>query len=559
MKFKKTLLLNIALALLISTLVVSFSGHSVLRRMKLTGLDYLFRLSGATYHNPNIVIIQINDENIEKIGRWPWDRQWYAAITRALNAFGVKYIYFDILFAEPAIEEDDDVFAAAIEEAGNVYLPFVFQEGSTDVENAIYPLDKFASHARGMGSINIFPDIDGTSREIPIFFEGDGKIYPHVSLKIAMDYMDMDIEKIDPDQMVISNPSREIKIPLVDRNEIVVNWAGRWEKTFRHYSFFEILMAYNNMLAGRAIDIDLKPLRGSICLVAVTAVGLCDIKSICVQPEYPGVGIVATVISNILEKNFLVPSAFWLNCLLIYLFGVIPFLFVTGERPLRGVLSVILTAVVFFYVVLLLFKRNFWLDYSMPLFALFASYLSVSTLDFIYVSIERGRFFQLAVTDGLTGLTNIRQFKMVLKDECSAVKAEPGKRFCVVMIDVDHFKEFNDTYGHGEGDLILKGIADVLKGSVRSSDLVARYGGEEMIVLLRNSTLDNAMNVAEKLRENIEKTPLAGKERTYRITISLGVARYRKMDDEDTISKRADQALYKAKNSGRNCVKTIEE
>src|SRR3989338_9183339 len=126
-------------------------------------------------------------------------------------------------------------------------------------------------------------------------------------------------------------------------------------------------------------------------------------------------------------------------------------------------------------------------------------------------------------------------------------KPDPSKKFAIVMSDVDHFKHFNDTYGHQVGDLVLKSVASVLKNSVRALDVTARYGGEEMIVLLRGTPLDNALATAEKIRKNVETNQVKDEKNTYNVTISLGVASFKAGDDVDGMIKRADDALYKAK------------
>ena len=148
---------------------------------------------------------------------------------------------------------------------------------------------------------------------------------------------------------------------------------------------------------------------------------------------------------------------------------------------------------------------------------------------------------------------------MLLKTECLMAKASPEKQFAVVMTDVDHFKKFNDTYGHAIGDLVLRSLAKMMQSSVRASDVVARYGGEELIILLRGASLDNAMGIAEKVRANIEAMVMeSDKGDKYQCTISLGVAYFNVQDDENTVVKRADDGLYKAKESGRNKVETLD-
>ena len=213
---------------------------------------------------------------------------------------------------------------------------------------------------------------------------------------------------------------------------------------------------------------------------------------------------------------------------------------------------------VYLFVSYALFRSNILIDFVPQFLGLLSSHLIVETYNFIRISVERQTFFTMSITDGLTGLYNIRYFKMLLQTDLMLAGVDRNKKLAIVMSDVDHFKKFNDTYGHQVGDLVLKGVANVLKGSVRSYDIVARYGGEEMIILLRGSSLDDAMTIAEKVRKNVEHCIVKDPANTYKVTISLGVSFFQQGDTVDSIIKRADDGLYKAKTSGRNCVSTVQ-
>jgi diguanylate cyclase (GGDEF)-like protein len=207
---------------------------------------------------------------------------------------------------------------------------------------------------------------------------------------------------------------------------------------------------------------------------------------------------------------------------------------------------------------LLLFQGGVWLDFSLPLLGLALSSFSIGTYNFVRVAMERQNFLKMSITDGLTGLYNIRYFKMLLETETLMAKHDLTKKFAIIMSDVDHFKHFNDTYGHQVGDLVLKETANILRASVRSSDIVSRYGGEEMIVLLRGSSLKDGLSVAEKIRKTVEDHRIKNETQIYNITISMGVAIFKAGDTVEMIIKKADEALYQAKESGRNRVATLE-
>lgn len=561
MKPKSKLLINIGVAFVISSVVVLLSTQGIFKRAEAAGSDVLFRLRGFTSFNPAIVFIEITDRDIETAGRWPWTREWHAAVTKILKDLGARQIYFDIIFSEPSeIQEEDMAFAQAIEYAGNVYLPYAFPGRDISEGTALYPVEMLSAGIKGSGSINVYPEIDGTIRKIPLFFKEKGLIYPHIALRLAMDRLGMQISSIGPKNLVLSSGEDNIEIPLVSGNKVPINWIGKWTETFIHYSYLDVLLAYKDSLSGKPPRIDVGPIKDSICLVAVTAIGLYDIRPTPIEAEYPGVGAIATVISNILDRNLITPAPKVINIALIYLLGLTPFLFITGEKSLREILSVVLVAVSFFYIVVTLFRNNYQINYVLPIISLVSSYTAVATFHFVRVSIERQRFFHLAVTDGLTGLANIRYFMMILNAELALAEREPeDRKFCIIMLDIDLFKKFNDTYGHAVGDLVLKETAKVLESSVRASDLVARYGGEEMIILLRGIDISNAVIVAEKLRKKVEENEIKDSRNTYHVTISLGVSQLRPGEESvDVLIKRADSGLYKAKEQGRNRVETLE-
>lgn len=400
LKFKKNLLGKIVIALIIASSIVILSEKGVLSRLELGGLDLLFHLRGSLDYNPHIVIIEIDDENISRIGRWPWERSWHAAMVEALTNLGAKVIFFDIIFSEVSLKEDDDKFSEAIEKAGNVYLPFAFQENSLEAIESAYPqrlllpIEKFSSHLKGTGAINIYPDIDGVVRKVNPLFFSRGKESPdyHAALQIAMDYAGLKVEEIEPDYLLLSNAKEKVKIPLLERNKMLLNWSGKWEETFKHYSFLDILSAYQNLLDDKKPQIDLSPLKDSICLVAVTtAIGVYDIKPTPLEPNYPAVGINATTISNILDNKFITTLPGWTNRLFIFILALIPSLFISGKRPLREILTVTPVAVAFFITCVLFFRRGIRIDFSSPLVSILGSYLAVATYNLVYISIERQR------------------------------------------------------------------------------------------------------------------------------------------------------------------------
>lgn len=559
MKLKKRFLLNILLAIAGGFLIALLHQKGALTRAELGSRDCLFRSRGTLAYNPHIIIIEIDDDNISGVGRWPWKRTWHAAITRALTDLGAKSIYFDFILSESSSEEDDAIFEETIKSSKNVYLPFAFQGNSLDIKKVLLPLQRFSPFLKGSGAINVYPDIDGALRKIPLIFPGEEGINTHIALKIAMDYSGLKISEIGSDYLLLANSKEKIKIPLIEKDEMMINWTGKWRDTFRHYSFLDILAGYKDFLENKNPKINLNDFKDSICLVGVTSIGLHDIKPIPLEPEYPSIGVIANAISNLLNKNFLKNAPDGINIFLIYLLALMPAFLIFEEKPLRGTIFVLLIGGIYLSINFFLFKSGLMLNLTGPLSGLFVSYFTIETYNFIRTSVERKTFLRMSITDGLTGLYNIRYFKMLLETEIKFAESDASRKFSILMSDIDNFKHFNDTYGHQVGDLVLKEMASVLKKSVRSSDIAARYGGEEMIVLLRGSSLKDGLNIAEKIRANIENSLIRDKDNIYKVTISIGVATFESKDEADTIVKRADDGLYKAKADGRNRACSIKE
>jgi len=175
------------------------------------------------------------------------------------------------------------------------------------------------------------------------------------------------------------------------------------------------------------------------------------------------------------------------------------------------------------------------------------------------VSIENAKLHELAITDGLTGLFIHRYFQIKLDDEMKAARRYDTP-LSLIIFDIDHFKKFNDTFGHQQGDRVLKETARLVKESVRGTDLACRYGGEEFALILPHTTAEQAMIFAERLRKRIAANEMRCEETKMQVTISIGIAEFPRMaSDKTSLIKKADQALYSCKNKGRNCVQIFSD
>ena len=177
----------------------------------------------------------------------------------------------------------------------------------------------------------------------------------------------------------------------------------------------------------------------------------------------------------------------------------------------------------------------------------------------IQKALEHARTRRLASTDGLTGVYNQRTFQERLSQEIA--RADRYSRpLSVLMIDVDHFKVYNDTYGHPQGDIVLQDLARLLQEMSRTSDTVARCGGEEFAIILPETDRVGAQKIGQRLCEQVERSPFPGQELMPggTLTISIGVATYASAGSKEALLQAADTALYTAKREGRNRVCVAE-
>lgn len=178
--------------------------------------------------------------------------------------------------------------------------------------------------------------------------------------------------------------------------------------------------------------------------------------------------------------------------------------------------------------------------------------LLIESAKHIALAMKKDEDDRKAITDVLTSLYIKRHFLVTL-EHLRAEAAAAGSGFCLVLCDIDHFKKVNDTHGHLSGDLILKGVAGVLRKGMRTGDIAFRYGGEEMALLLPNASLDSAEQTAERLRTAVQTAVFRGeKGQVVPITLSLGVSQHQAGLTGDALISRADRALYASKQNGRN-------
>ena len=169
------------------------------------------------------------------------------------------------------------------------------------------------------------------------------------------------------------------------------------------------------------------------------------------------------------------------------------------------------------------------------------------------LNVNINKYREETITDHLTGLHNRKYLDIKLDEEINRFSRHK-QPFCILLLDLDDFKIINDSYGHVIGDQVLKHLAEIIKKHIRKTDFSFRYGGEEFLVLLLNTNIENAMKVAEQIRSKVASTNFTLKEKEFATTITIGVAQYIAGESLESLIERADKNLYKGKNNGKNKV-----
>ncbi|MGE0201659.1 MAG: diguanylate cyclase [Candidatus Melainabacteria bacterium] len=301
-----------------------------------------------------------------------------------------------------------------------------------------------------------------------------------------------------------------------------------------------------------------KFLRNKIVFVGTTALATYDIKSTPISPLLPGVILQATMFDNLYQNNFYLrratPNANLIITLLICL--VVAAASFQSRSATTGFLLAMAMGVLYVISAVVLFSHaGYWINVAIPIVAIILTTTVVYMVKYILRDKDYEKTYVMATTDSMTGLFNHRFFQEHMRLSMERA-SRAGDKFSLVLIDIDRFKIFNDTYGHQAGDEVLRCVARKLQKSVRSVDIVCRYGGEELAVVLDKATEEEALEVARKLVKAVAEEPYPIAEGASRyVSISCGVSTF---PTHGTTTQElidfSDQGLYRAKECGRNQV-----
>jgi len=543
--------------------------------------------------NKDIVILSIDDDSLEvlqdELGRWPWSRDVYAKAIEYLEQDNVDSIAFDLMFVghQRGFEYKDIKLAETIGKYDNVYASMNFDyrpdiekapelpdklevEVENNSENIDYSeftytytrliLDEIIQATDKIGFINFRRDpIDKISRRSPTFFKYKGDYYPYLALKVASDYIKRH-ENVEFDKYIINENNELIAgnriLPLDNTGSMIINWYGS-HYTYKHIPFWRVYKSALNIEEGKAPLIPESYFKDKIVFIGATAVSLYDIKSTPLSSVYPGVELQTTVLNNILDNRVVERVSKSIDLLISLLLGfLVAFVVVKIREPVIS--SLICVGIVLAYIFLatyLLDVHLIWVGIISQLAFMIATFTAMYIIKYVLKSKDFEYTYKLATTDGLTDLFNHRYFQEKLKEQMRKID-KFGERFSLVLIDIDHFKKFNDTYGHQAGDEVLRQVGQRLKRAVKPTDLVARYGGEEMVLILADADTENAIAISNRICKHMSDNRFKLAEGLeVNVTISLGVATYPIHGSTSTeLIEFADKGLYNAKENGRNQV-----
>ena len=543
--------------------------------------------------NKDIVIVTIDDASYEyltsKYGEWPISRKIYADLINYIETQNPKSISFDLMFVS-SLKNDlgaDDALAKAMNSYDNVLTGMNFDHMDYDVREPInlparfqltvnnksdIDFEKFTfSNVRSIipqimnssdikvGALNVVRSADGIIREFPAVVKYQNDFYPNLAFLTALNYQSK-LDKvsynsisIDKNQYVhVANKN----FPMNADGGLYLNWYGKADgKTYQYIPLYKLVMLMNGEKIKESYD-----LKNKIIFVGTTTSGLGDLKSTPVSgigETYPGVEIYATFVNNFIDNNFVHRVSPVTNILitlcLVAIVGTV--VLKTGSNSVAIVTTVSTLVIYLIFANIMVFLANIWLDIILPLIAIVAIFIVAYIIKYIFKSKDFDHQYKLATTDGLTELYNHRYFQDQLKLHIDSSCRYNG-HVSLIIVDIDFFKKFNDTYGHQAGDAVLRQVAKTLKQNVRATDIVCRYGGEEMSIILTNTDKEEALFNAHRICEAVaSKTFRLTATQDANVTISVGVSTYPYDGDNNrALIQVADDGLYYAKEHGRNQV-----
>ena len=381
-KFDKTKIGYLILGIVLIGLFLFFSYARIFDEFEYSILDLRYKLRMPEPVDKNIAIIEVGDDSIENIGKWPFPRKYHTLLIKALKNAGAETIIFDIFFSES--KEGDDEFAKAAIEAGNVYIPYVFEIDRESKDKSRVHASGYAADlievlkkaAKGSGYVNVEPDMDGKIRRIPPFIEYENKKYPHLTVLAALNKLgyNFDDVKIYPRKKIVAG--KNLVIPLGDDSSLLVDYPGVWGKDFRHYSYIDVLQSYLSDLTGQEPRINLEEFAGSVCFIGLTATASPDAHPSPLEPIYPGVGVHTSVYNSIMNNTFLKRATRSTNLIILVFLWLLTSFITERISKKYSIMAILGIMASFFGVAIILFWIfRIWIDVFYPMVTMASVYV----------------------------------------------------------------------------------------------------------------------------------------------------------------------------------------
>ena len=535
--------------------------------------------------NKDIIVIAIDDASLEslwdKYGEWPIPREVYADLINHLEQKKPQAIVFDLMFLKSikSAAESDKKLEEAMNNYPNIYTAMNFDDQPTDVRIPIDLPERIAVKVENSSGTNfnfksftncrtILPSLlngkvnigivsterseDGIIRNVSPFMIYKNNFYPFLSFKTGADY----ITQKNEGSFTIDSGSNihiaDTKIPLTKNGTAILNWYGP-SGTHTMIPMYKVI---NNM--ENPTKYELFDFKDKIIFIGTTAMSLHDTKSVPIQKDvYPGIEVHTTFLNNMLDNNFITKSNEFVNIsILIAVIVIVGAIVMLSSSTLFALLSTTLFGIAYLCITYYIMELyNLWIPVVLPVMAIMSAFALSFLAKYLLKAKDFEYQYKLATIDGLTELYNHRYFQDALRKQID-ISGRYNQKCSLIIIDIDFFKKFNDTYGHQAGDAVLRQVAKILKNNSRATDYVCRYGGEEMTIILPNTNADDALFNANRICKAIADTPfhLTPVDKV-NVTISLGVATF--PDNAQTpqdLIEWADKGLYYAKEHGRNQV-----
>jgi len=339
--------------------------------------DWRFKLRGPRPVSGRIVHIDIWNDTLNALGAWPFERIYHAKLIDALHSAGAKAVVFDVIFSEP--RQGDEEVAESAAAAGNVYFGEAFgafrsQKSSFVADRLIDPLiEPYRQAAKGVGFLDAKTDPDGKVRRALPKITFEGKEHPQLAFLVAKD---------------ISGSVENV--PLDSEGCFLINFAGPWEKSFKHYSYLDILSSYSSIQKGEKPLLDLKELKDKVCFVGLASMGAHDVRATPLEAATPMVGSHANILNGILMHDTLRRLDRVWNLLILVVFGGWLAWVSSRSKPLWSLVYTLLTASFFVGSACLLFALGgIWIDLFYPLLVFGLIYLTTTLTRAIFEKRKR--------------------------------------------------------------------------------------------------------------------------------------------------------------------------